>query len=121
MSDINVCTFTGRVTRDAQLKTSSNNKSYCTFSIANNIGYGEYASTVFIDCTIWGARGESLAQYLTTGQLIGVSGELKLGKWTGKDGTEKSSLQLNVQSIQLLGGKKKEAQDTGYDDSDVTF
>jgi single-strand DNA-binding protein len=118
MSDINVCTFTGRITRDAQLKVSSNNKSYCTFSIANNIGFGEYATTVFLECTIWGNRGESICSYLNKGQLVGVSGELKLGQWTGKDGTEKSSLQLNVQSVQLLGGKKKEASDN---DSDVAF
>ena len=54
MSDTNVCTFIGRVTRDAELTTvGAKNTSLVKWGIANNTGFGQYEKTNFFNCQMW--------------------------------------------------------------------
>ena len=43
-------------------------------------------------------------------QQIAVSGEISLNVYTTQDGVEKTSLELRVNSLDLVGGKKEPAQ-----------
>jgi single-strand DNA-binding protein len=56
--------------------------------------------TQWIGCSMWGKRGETLAQYLTKGGKVCVSGELQTREHDGK-----TYLELNVQDVTLMGGK----------------
>ena len=110
MSDVNNCVFTGRLTRDAEMKTiGAKGTLLLTFSIANNTGFGEYAKTQFFDVQLWGKRGESLQQYLTRGKQVAVVGQLEQNKWTGTDGQEHYSWRLNANDVQLLASPKADA------------
>lgn len=55
---------------------------------------------------MWGKRGEAVAQYLTKGQLVGISGEVTLREFTDRDGQKRSSLEVRVNDLSLLGGKR---------------
>jgi single-strand DNA-binding protein len=54
---------------------------------------------------MFGERGEKIAQYLKKGTQVGVNGEISLNEYVAKDGTNKSSIELNVSSVTLLGKK----------------
>ena len=56
---MNNCVFDGRLARDAELKDLGDNK-VCNFSIGSNVGFGEKQKTIWLDCSIWGRRGEAL-------------------------------------------------------------
>jgi single-strand DNA-binding protein len=56
--------------------------------------------TQWIGCSMWGKRGETLAQYLTKGSKVCVSGELQTREHDGK-----TYLEMNVQDVTLMGGK----------------
>ena len=48
MSDLNGCTFSGRVTRDAEMTTvGAKNTTIVKWGIANNTGFGQYEKTNF--------------------------------------------------------------------------
>lgn len=103
MADLNSCSFTGRLTRDAETQTvGSKGTSITKFSIANNTGFGQYARTQFFNCQMWGKAGEALKQYLTKGKQVAVTGVLENQKWTGNDGIEHDSWTLTVSSVTLL-------------------
>lgn len=106
MADINVMTFTGRLTADAVYKVLSTGKGLLTMNVAVNTGYGQYAKTTFLKVQQWGERGAKVVEYCKKGQLVGGSGELSTSSWTSQNGTQHTDLVVDVLSFQLLGSKK---------------
>ena len=107
MSDLNSCSFTGRVTKDAVIESIGAKGTQITkFSIANNTGFGQYAKTNFFNVQVWGKAGVAIAEYLKKGKQIAVTGMLENQKWTGKDGLEHDSWNLTCQSVTLLADAK---------------
>lgn len=107
MSDLNSCSFTGRVTKDAVVESIGAKGTQITkFSIANNTGFGQYAKTNFFNVQVWGKTGVAIAEYLKKGKQIAVTGMLENQKWTGKDGLEHDSWNLTCQSVTLLADAK---------------
>jgi len=81
----------------------------CTFSIAVKAGYGDKESTMWIRANLWGKKAESrLPEFLQKGALVGLTGELSINVFTNKDGVEKTSLEMRVGEVDLLGGKPKQ-------------
>ena len=70
----------GRVTKDLEAKTSGSGVCYINFDVAENIGFGEKAKTVYHKCTIF---GEELVNRIVNagvkkGSLLQVVGEQTL-------------------------------------------
>lgn len=108
---MNIFTFTGRIGKDAETRTTQNGVSVTSFSVANDVGWGENKKTLWIDCTLWKERGEKLAPYLKKGTPVTVSGEASPRAYT-KDGEARGVIQVNVREIDLQGGKQEQSQDT---------
>lgn len=107
MADLNSCSFTGRVTKDAVVESVGVKGTMITkFSIANNTGFGQYAKANFFNVQVWGKAGAAISQYLTKGKQVAVTGQLENQKWTGKDGLEHDSWTLTCQSVTLLADAK---------------
>ena len=73
-------------------------------------GFGDKAKTTWANCSIWGKRGEAVAQYLVKGQLVGIVGEVTLDEYTDRDGAKRSSLKVRVNDLTRLG--KSDRQDS---------
>ena len=81
MADLNSCSFTGRLTKDAEVVTVGAKGTQITkFSMANNTGFGTYARTNFFNVQIWGKAGVAVSQYLTKGKQVAVTGVLENNK-----------------------------------------
>lgn len=95
----------GHVGKVDEIKyAGSANTPVLKFSLAVNTGFGEKKACSWYACSYWGKQAESVAQYITKGKAILVSGELSLREWdsNGKKGT---SADVRVEQITLLGGK----------------
>jgi len=107
MADLNHVVLIGRLTRDAELKYTSNGQAVCKFSIAVNrrkkSGDQWEDEANFFDIVLWGKQGESLQSYLVKGKMIGVNGELRQDRWQ-QDGQNRSKIEIVADYIQLLGG-----------------
>lgn len=105
-------TFAGRLGRGADLRQGdSPSKSVANFSVAVNVGFGEKKRTIWIGCALWGERAEKLAQYLTKGTAVTVSGDVDLRTYDKKDGTTGAEITCNVQRLTLQGGGERSEQD----------
>lgn len=95
--------FTGNIGRDAEQRHTAGGDSVVSFSVGVKAGYGDKASTVWANCTLFGKRGESIISYLLKGQLVGVSGEVAMREWQDKEGQRRTSLDVRVNDVTLLG------------------
>ena len=70
----------GRVTKDLEPKTSGSGVHYVNFDVAENIGFGEKARTVFHRCTIFGEDNVNriVNAGVKKGSLLQVVGEQTL-------------------------------------------
>jgi len=105
--DLNSVVLIGRLTRDAELKTTSSGFAVSNFSIAVNYrkkqgdGWEDVAN--FFDVTLFGKQAETLHQYLVKGKQVAISGELRQDRWVQDDGQNRSKVVINANSVQLLG------------------
>ncbi len=105
MSDLNLLSMTGRLTKDAEKKVVPSGTNLVTFDIANNTGWGDYKKTLFLTVNIWGKQGEAVFPYLKKGQPVAVYGSLEVQKWTSSlDGNEKSKNVINAKECLLMAG-----------------
>ena len=98
----------GRLTSDCVVKDVASQK-LTRFSIAVNRKYGEKEETLFMDCDLWGDRGEKVAQWLTKGKSVVVEGRLKTDKWE-KDGVSQSKTFVVVENFEFNESVKKEGE-----------
>lgn len=59
---------------------------------------------------MFGKRGDAVAPFLLRGQLVGVVGELSEREWTDKDGMKRSSLEVRVNDLTLLGKRDNDSR-----------
>lgn len=97
---MNVLNAIGRVGRDAVTRHTHAGKSVTGWSLAVDHGWGDNKQTVWLDCSLWGDRGERLAQYITKGSQLGVTGEIGTREHDGK-----TYVTLNVRDVTLVGGR----------------
>ena len=102
--------ITGRLTRDAEVRTTSNGKQVVNFSVAINDSYrnkqGErIEQTTYFDCSYW--ISPNVAKLLTKGTLVELSGRVSTRAWTGNDGEPRAGLNFHTSQIKLHGGGKK--------------
>src|SRR5690606_14886433 len=102
---MNACSFIGRIGRDAETRFTANSNAVTSWPVAVDIGWGDNKQTLWLDCSMWGERGEKLAQHIRKGDRIGVCGEISLEVYESK-GETKSKVKLNVRDVTLLGGKQ---------------
>lgn len=103
------CNFVGRLGRDAEQKFLASGTAVLTFSIPVDSGYGDKKKTFWLRATVFGKQAEGkLVDYLKKGQEVAISGELSLNEYE-KDGQTKTSVELRVNQIQLVGGKTESA------------
>jgi len=104
--------ITGRLTRDAEVRTTSLNKQVVNFSVATNESYrnkeGErIEQTTYFECSYW--ITPNVAKILTKGALVELSGKVSARAWTGNDGQAHAGLNFHTSQIKLhTGGKKTE-------------
>lgn len=118
MTDNNVVSINGRLTREAELRFSTSGTVVLRFSIAVNRSvkkgdkWEDEAS--FFDCTMFGKMAEGVSKYLGKGKQVSIIGELVQNRWE-KDGEKRSKVEIIVNKLQLLGGKDEQKQDKqGY-------
>lgn len=110
---MNVWNFTGHLGRDAETRTISSGNSVTTFPVAVTYGRGDHKGTVWIECNLWGSRGETLRQHLVKGLKIAANGELSQRSWKNQHGEDRSILAVNVDQIDFVSPKRAADQGQG--------
>ena len=105
---MNICHFSGRLGSDAETKNIKDGTHKTTFSLAVDSGSGDYKRTDWIRCVMW--KREKLAQYLTKGKPVIVTGEYQEQKWTDKDGQERRMVEIVVRDLEFQQGQPRQGE-----------
>lgn len=111
---INHVTISGNLTRDAELRATPGGTSVLSFGVAVHESVkgsdGQWTDRPnFVDCTMFGARAEGIAQYLAKGTKVAVSGKLRYSAWE-RDGQHRSKLEVVVDDIEFMSRKPAPSQ-----------
>jgi len=91
----------GRIGKDAVVRHTASGEPVAGWSLAVDSGYGEKKQTLWIDCSLWGKRAESLSEYIRKGAQLGVTGELGT-----REHENKTYLTLRVANVTLVGKRE---------------
>lgn len=127
MRNINKVILIGNLTRDPELRHTSNGQNVCTFGVATNREWitsdsRQMSSTEFHECVAWAKLAEVCDQYLKKGKLVYIEGYLKTRSWDTPEGVKRFRTEIIVQDMIMLEKRKKEGADyipqtTGEPDS----
>lgn len=97
----------GNISQDAEVRRIPSGDAVANFSVAINQGKDKQA--IFMRATLFGKRAEgALPSFLVKGQPVAVSGSLTVNKYKDKEGIERTSYDVRVQELDLLGSKRQE-------------
>jgi single-strand DNA-binding protein len=131
---MNSITIAGQLGKDAEVRFLPNGDPVAGFSVADS--QGKDKPTIWFNCSLFGKRAESLAQYLTKGQSVTVVGTLTEREYTNKEGAKVKAQDVRVSDIALQGGQKQQApvvkkvegyqggtgkHDSDYNDDSIPF
>ncbi|MCK4874142.1 MAG: single-stranded DNA-binding protein [Phycisphaerales bacterium] len=111
MANFNRVILMGNLTRDIELRYTSNNTAIGKIGLAVNRRYrtqeGENREeTTFVDCEAWGRTAEIMNQYLSKGRPVLVEGRLRLDQWQDREGRNRSKLMVVIENFQFVGGRE---------------
>lgn len=95
-------------------KPTANGSLPISFSVAVSEKRGQQDHTDWFSCTKWVQAGGStaIAQYLTKGTKVCISGRVSARSYTDRDSQPRASLEVNVTSITLAGSAQQAPQHT---------
>lgn len=102
----------GNLGRDCETR-DVNGKQVINFSVAHSEKYtsnGEKVEkTTWVECAYW--SDSRVKDYLKKGTTVYAEGTPEVRTFEKKDGTQGHSLTMRVFSVQLIGGRKDEAEE----------
>ena len=103
--NINRVVLTGNLTRDPELRATTNGTSVCSMRIASNTrrksGNDWVDKPNYFNVTVWGAQGENCARFLSKGRPVAVDGRLEWREWT-QDDSKREAIEIVADAVQFL-------------------
>lgn len=109
----------GRMTRDPELRKTTSGLAVASFAIAVDDSYKQpdgSKNTLFMNCSIFGAKAENVVKFTRKGSLVAVEGRLNQRKYTRKtDNQQMTVVEVIADNVEFLDPKGAQSADsTGY-------
>jgi single-strand binding protein len=119
---MNVAILMGRLTRDPELKYTSNGKAYTTFTLAVQKTKDE---AEFIDCVAWEKTAENIAEYFGKGNRILIQGRLNVSNYE-QNGEKRKFTRVQAFNFEFIdsknsGNSQSDNRNNYEDDEDEVF
>lgn len=114
---MNKLTIIGNLTGDPELRTTTNGKNVCGFSVAvnrRNKAQGQPEAD-FFRVSVWNQMGEACAKYLSKGKKVCVIGSVSVRTYTTQNGETRATLEVMAQDVEFLSPRDESVdQQSGY-------
>lgn len=113
---MNSVNLIGHLTKDVDLRYTQSGLAVGRFSVAIDRPKkdGQDNGADFPNCVAYGKTAENLANYVHKGEMVGVTGCIRTGSYTGKDGRKVYTTDISVASVQFLNSRSSGGQNNGY-------
>jgi single-strand DNA-binding protein len=102
----------GRLTADPELKHTQSGTACTRFNVAvdRRVKQGEEKQTDFITIVAWQQRAEFICKYFSKGQKIALTGSIKTGSYTDRDGNKRNTFEVWAENVEFCESKAEKAQ-----------
>lgn len=100
----NVFVFTGRITKDLEVKEVGSGTKVLNFSLAVDNPFKK-DDTSFFDIVTFNRKAETLAEYCGKGSRVAVNGTVKQERFKDKEGNNRSVVRFTADNIEFLDSK----------------
>ena len=115
---MNKVVLIGRLTRDPEIRYTSNNIAVTNFTLAVNRNYQKQngvREADFINIVMWRKQAETAKKYLSKGSLIAIEGRIQTRNYDGADGKKVYVTEVLADSFEFLESKGQKTN------SDIDF
>ena len=112
----------GRLTKDPELRYTSNNVAAASFTLAVNRQFQNQngvREADFINIVIWRKQAETAKKYLAKGSLIAVEGRIQTRNYDGADGRKVYVTEVVADSFEFLESKGQRSANTDVEYNDI--
>lgn len=106
METITIC---GRLGQDGKLE-SVNGKPVLKLNVAADSKKKGEKITRWYSCNYWGGAAEAISSWTKKGREVVISGRFSTREYTGKDGQQKTSLEIDCNEVKLVGRSDESGQ-----------
>lgn len=104
---MNLCVFTGRLTRDPESRTTTTGKKVVNFGVAINEGKDNNGNELvtFVEFEAWNGQADFVENYFTKGKVINVQSRMRNDTWEDKtSGEKRSKAKFVVDKVNFVPG-----------------
>ena len=109
---MNKCELVGRLTKDPELKLTSNQTAYCNFTIAVDRRFKDsngQRQADFINCVAWKQTATFVQKYFHKGNRIGIVGSIQTRQYEGNDGAKHFVTEVIVDETEFVESQTQTA------------
>jgi len=115
MRSVNKVILIGNLTRDPEIRETTNNQRIATFGLATNRQWmtsksERKTSAEFHECVAWAKLAEICEKYLRKGKLVYVEGYLKTRSWDTEEGVKKFKTEIVVEDMIMLDKRNEDSE-----------
>ena len=99
----------GRLTKDADIRSTQSGKVVASFTLAVDRPYTQNGKREvdFIACQIWGKSAEVLGKSVHKGQRILLEGRLQIRQYTDKNGNKRTAAEVVADRFEFIERKEQ--------------
>lgn len=109
---MNKCELVGRLTKEPELKLTSNQTAYCNFTIAVDRRFKDsngQRQADFINCVAWKQTATFVQKYFHKGNRIGIVGSIQTRQYEGNDGSKHFVTEVIVDEAEFVESQTQTA------------
>lgn len=104
---LNRALLVGRLTRDPELRRTSNGKAVTSFNLAVERNFkSDDQEADFINCVCWGKIAENTERYCSKGSMVSVDGRIQTRNYENNQGQKIYVTEVIADSVQFINTKK---------------
>lgn len=103
----------GRLSRDPELRHTSNNTPFCQINVAISrpVGQGKEPETDFINIVAWNKQAENLVKYVKKGNQIAIEGRIQTRSYDNEEGKKVYVTEVLANHIEFIGNNSNKTND----------
>ncbi|EDT15897.1 TPA: single-stranded DNA-binding protein [Clostridium perfringens] len=114
---MNKVVLIGRLTKDPELRfAAGSGTAVARFTLAVNRQFKK-DEVDFISCIAFGKTGETIAQYITKGRQLAISGNIRTGSYEAQDGTRRYTTDVVVEGFDFIDSKNNSNSNNNFGNS----
>lgn len=105
---LNRALLVGRLTRDPELRRTSNGKAVTSFNLAVERNFkSDDQEADFINCVCWRKIAENTERYCSKGSLVSVDGRIQTRNYENNQGQKVYVTEVIADSVQFINTRKE--------------